>query len=648
MEKTVDITPDKSLIQKLGRVGYRTEQAIAELVDNSIDARIEGEEEKIQVSINPEKTKIEVSDNGRGMDEADLAAAMTVARETKPDAGSLGRFGIGLKSACSALGRFLVITTSKVGSNKEYGIEYDEKKWLADTAKDWKNFEITEKTLDGGDEAWHGTKVTIYLLKVPTYPNQVSKFKESFGIRYAPYLRSGQVSIQINSVVCQPVVPEMVEGSMTGIRLALPMNAAVSGHVALLEKRSIRGNYGIHLFKNRRLIKAYEKFGFSPHPENARVIGELNLDHVPVNFNKSEFIKESREYRDVLYSFKTSPELKDILGKSRSKKEITASVKSVFDYCSDRRQPPSPVPDWHLDCGVRPRAAREILDKTPALETKIHGKPIKIRLDASEGAPLYAASETGNGGITVTINKTHNAFKFVKNPLFLIGMIASEVKIFAANPGFENVIRERNETFGRFIDEWSAKPEDENMTFPFWQNRLQNIPRYQLNNELYGLYEHLEAKIGFKFQFTGLSTLVPYLHNMLGRIVYTIHTVPGNGQYLTEIAAENLKEGFIAAYRPDFDTIYTLLRTPSIYRVIAVREYATIKGSTVAYPEKAYLDLVNEVVTYDLPLDRLDLARIFSAMHRHGLINPKKLRTYSNFIKKTSTLESILEDRLEW
>ena len=46
---TIDITPDKSLIQKLGLVGYRTEQAIAELLDNSIDARILNVKEKIDV-----------------------------------------------------------------------------------------------------------------------------------------------------------------------------------------------------------------------------------------------------------------------------------------------------------------------------------------------------------------------------------------------------------------------------------------------------------------------------------------------------------------------------------------------------------------------------------------------------------------------
>ena len=39
--KSIDITPDKSLIKKLGPVRYRAERAVAELVDNSIDARLD-------------------------------------------------------------------------------------------------------------------------------------------------------------------------------------------------------------------------------------------------------------------------------------------------------------------------------------------------------------------------------------------------------------------------------------------------------------------------------------------------------------------------------------------------------------------------------------------------------------------------------
>ena len=80
MVKRADITPDKSLIQKLGLVGYRTEQAIAELLDNSIDARVEGRKEMITVRLSPNERMIQVTDDGHGMNEDDLADAMTVAK----------------------------------------------------------------------------------------------------------------------------------------------------------------------------------------------------------------------------------------------------------------------------------------------------------------------------------------------------------------------------------------------------------------------------------------------------------------------------------------------------------------------------------------------------------------------------------------
>ena len=46
----LDITPDKSLIRKLGSTGYRTYEAMSELVDNSIDARA-GRKVAVRVSM---------------------------------------------------------------------------------------------------------------------------------------------------------------------------------------------------------------------------------------------------------------------------------------------------------------------------------------------------------------------------------------------------------------------------------------------------------------------------------------------------------------------------------------------------------------------------------------------------------------------
>ena len=235
MVKRADITPDKSLIQKLGLVGYRTEQAIAELLDNSIDARVEGRKEMITVRLSPNDRMIQVTDDGHGMNEDDLADAMTVAKGTKLE-GQLGQFGMGMNSACSALGKNFVISTSRVDSDEEYQTEYDEEKWLSDESKSWKNLEITARTLGEG-EKWHGTKITIKKLKVPVYPNQVSKFKESFGTRYAPYLRSGQISIRINTMFCIPEKPDVVEGSTSEVKISLSKNNKLWGACCTIEKK---------------------------------------------------------------------------------------------------------------------------------------------------------------------------------------------------------------------------------------------------------------------------------------------------------------------------------------------------------------------------------------------------------------------------
>ena len=125
-----------------------------------------------------------MKDNGYGMDKQDLTNAMTIAKGTKSE-GELGQFGIGMKSACSALGKKFTIITSKINSNKEYHTEYDEKNWLSDKTQNWRNFVITEKTLTK-EENWHGTRIIISELNISLYPNQVPNFKDSFGIRYFP------------------------------------------------------------------------------------------------------------------------------------------------------------------------------------------------------------------------------------------------------------------------------------------------------------------------------------------------------------------------------------------------------------------------------------------------------------------------------
>jgi len=629
---SVDITPDKSLIKKLGLVGYRTVQAIAELIDNSIDARIANQEEKIIVKLNFEEKWIVVKDDGQGMDKHDLKNALTIAKGTKSD-GSLGQFGIGLKSACSALGKTFVIKTSKIDSNKEYQTEYDEVEWLSDESLNWKNFKISEKILTT-EENWHGTTIIIGDLKIPLYPTQVTKFKENFGLRYAPYLQEKQVSIQINTGFCKPHHEDIEEGSKTSIELHLPKGIIVKGYVALLKKRSIQGHYGINLIKHGRLIKSFAKFGFPAHPESAKIIGELNLDHVPVNFYKSEFIEESPEYQEVLKIFSTSDALKTIRMSAKSRGSVVASVESVFDYFDEKSK------SQYLERNVRTKLTQELLHDTKPFEIKLGKNTAQIVIKSLQTEPLYTV-KTIDSKKTIIINSDDTSFKFVKNPLFLIGMIASEIKLLSDNPEFEKFIQERNRELKEFLENWSEK-NDKKEIFRDREIQIPHIPHYKLADELIDLHDFLKENCESKFQFTALSTLIPYLHNLRGKIVYTLHTTPNKGEYVTELLSKEFGDRFAIVNKPDLNSLNTLLKMPNIDRIIAVREYSVVKGSSIATPDKAFVDLIVETHTHDIPLDDTELKRILQTMKRNNLINLEEMQRYGNFVKKSSQLEKLL------
>ena len=628
----VDITPDKSLIQKIGLVGYRTEQAVAELLDNSIDARISDEKEGIRVRLDFEAKRIHVEDDGQGMSKKDLANAMTIAKGTKTRQ-NLGRFGIGMKSACSALGKKFTVTTSKAGSYREYRAEYDEKDWLSDKSKNWRNFIITEKILDRKN-GWHGTKITVSELSVPLYANQVSKFKENFGIRYSPYLQSGQISIQVNTVHCRPVKPPIVEKSRRGVRVKLPFGREIHGYVALLKKRSIKGNYGIHLFRNGRLIKSFAKFGFSAHPENSMIMGELNLDHVPVNFSKSEFIEESPEYQNALNAFKTSEGFVQTLHSSRTKGADVASIESVLGYFDGAS------PARHLEPSIRTKISRELLENAASFMMKGGKNPIKVDIKMLKNEPLYTIQKK-KSCLKVTINGNDDAFKFVKNPLFMIGMIASEVKLLDKRPEFEELLERRNREMRDFLREWAKNPKP--AAYREREAKMPNFRNYRLADELIDMHEFLKENIDFRFQFTALSTLAPYLHNLRGKLVYTLHTAPNRGEHIADLLSEEFGGAFAIVDRPDHGSLGTLLKMRTVDRIVAIREYRTIKGTTIATPEKAFLDLMVEKYTYNIPLDDTDLKRMLQSMENYNLINHNELERYGKVVKKSVRLENIIE-----
>lgn len=613
----IDITPDKSLIQKLGLTGYRTEQAIAELVDNSIDARIEGQLEIISINIDLTNERITVADDGRGMSKNDLANALTIAKGTKPE-GKLGKFGIGMKSACSTLGKRFKITTSATSSDVEYIIEYDEKKWLSDKSLDWKNFGVRERKKN---HDWHGTTIEIDELKVPIYKNQVTNFKKSFGIRYEPYLSQKQVAIKINSDFCKPVSPILVEGTKRDVTIELDDGKKIQGWIGWLKRGSIKGEYGIHLFKNGRLIQTFEKFGIRVHPTMARFVGRLDLDHVPVNYHKSSFLKDSFEYQKAEKAFREEPIVKELIRNKPKEAKASDSLTSVVQYVEGKTSTVA------LD-SFRQKEVREILDSMPTdVSFKDNKKPICMRFVDEKKSPLYSTNKVNNE-LEIIINRKNAAFDYVRDPNFLIALIMIEAKLLGNlnNPAIEKFVEERNDELLSLLSEPSIRA------------------GYGIVSTLSSLFDALSKSYENKFQFTALSTLQPFVNNLQGKIVYTILTEPGSGQFLKDKLDELMTklEGneFTVLVEPKGRILQNAIDIAK-GAIIAIRETTEFYSSGYTKPEKAWVDLFREVVDYGLPVADDELYYILENLLHQNLVDFNEIRKIAKRLKTPDKIKSI-------
>lgn len=123
-EDAEEVIPSaKRLINSLRSLGYEFPTAVAELVDNSIEA--DATEVAINVEFDGENSWVMIADNGRGMTEEKLKEAMRYGSDSMYDDKSLGKFGLGLKTASFSQSKRWVVST-KTGSPENEIISF---KW---------------------------------------------------------------------------------------------------------------------------------------------------------------------------------------------------------------------------------------------------------------------------------------------------------------------------------------------------------------------------------------------------------------------------------------------------------------------------------------------------------------------------------------
>jgi len=94
----VEMIPSaKRLIKSLRDMGYDFSQAVADVVDNSIEAT--ASLVAIDVEFDGDDSWLRIADNGKGMNPAELREAMRYGADREYSGDDLGKFGLGLKTA---------------------------------------------------------------------------------------------------------------------------------------------------------------------------------------------------------------------------------------------------------------------------------------------------------------------------------------------------------------------------------------------------------------------------------------------------------------------------------------------------------------------------------------------------------------------
>ncbi|QHY95691.1 hypothetical protein SSPS47_11235 [Streptomyces sp. S4.7] len=153
------LPPDSGYANALTNQGYSFEVAIADLIDNSLDA---GASNVVVHFLRDDDRLLSllIVDDGRGMNDAELDAAMTVGRRRDYGPGALGMYGTGLKAASLSHAGALTLV-SKTRTSRSGGRQLTAAS-LADGYRcDTVAPEYAQSLIDRYDGLiqWHGTVV---------------------------------------------------------------------------------------------------------------------------------------------------------------------------------------------------------------------------------------------------------------------------------------------------------------------------------------------------------------------------------------------------------------------------------------------------------------------------------------------------------
>lgn len=292
--------PSPRLMSTIGATALDGPEAVAELVANCLDARLDNRPVHVDVQIGARS--IVVADDAAGMTLEVLEQAVRLGVDmdsvTHRPGRRMGTYGLGMKTAAASLGdRWGIVTRPAVSPGVEYRVTFDLTKYVGKGAasEDWSiEVEEVERDLSGplGGRP-HGTVVWIEGLR--SRDPLPGPYLVHLGQAFGPYVENSGDSLYVNGDVARQAEPDFVDGSRYELDV-LVGDWKVTGWVALDKKTHNRGDYGLHLYRMGQLIETWDKSFFKAHLMTSRIVGIAHLDFVPVNFNKKGFDISSEEW----------------------------------------------------------------------------------------------------------------------------------------------------------------------------------------------------------------------------------------------------------------------------------------------------------------------------------------------------------------
>ncbi|MRL70015.1 ATP-binding protein [Brevundimonas sp. SPF441] len=378
--ENIETLPDpERMIEGLRDTGYKFNTAIADIIDNSIAAKATYVDLQVVMDMR-DNIRVSIADNGDGMDREGILNAMTYGSRRRADPSSLGKFGLGLKTASTAFSRVLSVVSRPSAGGPVLQATWD----LGHVAKHGWNVQLTdevdEEALDHLNQAAPAHSGTVVLwTRVDRLIKQtggnaaqnalnktVKALREHVGMVFQRFLdpadgRAPNVEIRINDekvhawdpfcvAVSDKVVDQTVDLETSDGRKArfifrayiLPRKEEFESDLAFKKSRLGNEAQGMYIYRENRLIQEATWLGmYTKEPHGSLLRVEFSFTHeldevFDIDFKKSQISLNEDLWIALRDQFLTAPR-REANKRYRQGRKADASKKAQGAHDSSNR-----------------------------------------------------------------------------------------------------------------------------------------------------------------------------------------------------------------------------------------------------------------------------------------------------------------------